>query len=77
MTKGVKFRLSQPTCGIASKGLGMKAILLPQDSVIEVLTTRENDNRMLEVDWEGTTIMLFARDVQERGVPLKPYLKAS
>jgi hypothetical protein len=40
------------------------------DSVIEVLTGEENHERMVEVDWEGVKVMLFAQDVEERGIPL-------
>ena len=78
MNRGAKFQLSRPTMGIVHSGSGMKAILIPLGSEIEVLTTKENDARMVEVGWEGTTVMLFARDVQERGIPLKStYAKAS
>jgi hypothetical protein len=59
--------------GIVSTGFGLKAILIPLGSEIEVLTTKEDDARMVEVGWEGSTVMLFARDVQERGMPLKSF----
>jgi hypothetical protein len=26
---------------------------------------------MVEVDWQGTRVMLFVVDVQERGIPVK------
>ena len=76
MTKGAKFQLSQPTYGIVYIGSDIKAILLPLGSVIEVLRTRENDDRMLEIGWEGNTVMLFARHIQERGIPVS-HAKAS
>jgi hypothetical protein len=49
----------------------MRAILVPVGSVIEVLKTRENEDRMVEVGWEGNTVSLFARDVLERGIRMK------
>jgi len=67
--KGEKFRLSQPTSGVAS--LDLQIIVIPADSMIEVLTSKENHHQMVEVDWRGTTVMLFARDIQDRGIPVK------
>ena len=67
MTKGQKFRLSQSTYGLDS---GKQPIQVPIDSVVEVLTGEVDDHRMVEVDWQGTRVMLFAVDVQDRGIPV-------
>jgi hypothetical protein len=39
--------------------------------VIEVVTGEENQERMVEVDWEGTRVLVFAVDVQDRGIPVE------
>jgi len=67
--KGAKFRLSRPTSGVAS--LDLQIIVIPAESTIEVLNSKENHHQMVEVDWGGTTVMLFARDIQDRGIPVK------
>ena len=39
--------------------------------MIEVVTGEENQERMVEVDWEGTRVLVFAVDVQDRGIPVE------
>ena len=74
--KGQKFRLSQPTCGVVA--LGRQIIVIPTDSIIEVLVGKQDHHQMVEVDWKGTTVMLFARDIQDRGTPIKrPHAKSA
>ena len=69
MTKGAKFRLSQATYGVDSD---KHPIRMPVDSVIEILTGEENRENMVEVDWNGTIVNLFLRDIQDRGIPVEP-----
>jgi hypothetical protein len=66
-----KFRLSKSTYGFVFKDLCKTAIQVPSDSVVEVLTG-ENSQHMVEVYWDGIIVMLFAVDVQERGIPVQP-----
>ena len=70
VTKGEKFRLSQPTCGVIF--LERQIIVIPTDSVIQVVTVRQDNHQMVEVDWNGATLRLFARDIQDRGIQVKP-----
>ena len=71
VTQGMKFRLSRSTLGFVFVDSGKRAIKVPTDSVIEVLTGEVNELHMVEVDWQGTRVMLFVVDVQERGIPVK------
>ena len=68
--KGEKFRLSQPTCGVAS--LKRQITVIPPDSVIEVLMGKEDDHQMVEVDWKGERMRVFVRDIQDRGIQVRP-----
>jgi hypothetical protein len=68
VTKGEKFRLSQTTYGLDSD---KNPIRIPIDSVVEVLTGEQNQEHMVEVDWKGTIVKVFAPHVQERGIPVR------
>jgi hypothetical protein len=70
--KGQKFRLSKSTYGLDS---GRQPIQVPINSVVEVLTGEVDKQRMVEVDWQGTRVMLFAEDVQDRGIPVASPLR--
>jgi hypothetical protein len=68
VTKGAEFRLSQPTLGVDSD---RHTVQIPLGSVIKVLTGEENQERMVDVDWDGTIVKLFVQDIQVRGIPVK------
>jgi hypothetical protein len=51
VTKGARFRLLTPTYGCGSADASSRTILLPKNSVIEVLTGEEN--RELWLKWSG------------------------
>ena len=42
-------------------------VLIPEDSVIKIVSRIENRHGMIEVEWAGTVVLLFAQDVRERG----------
>jgi hypothetical protein len=42
-------------------------ILIPKDSVIKIVRAIENRHRMIEIEWDGIILLLFAQDVRERG----------
>ena len=67
VTKGAEFRLSQPTLGVDSD---RHTVQIPLGSVIQVLTG-EDQQRMVEVDWDGAIVKLFVQDIQVRGIPVK------
>jgi hypothetical protein len=46
-------------------------ILVPKDSVVEIVSGLENRHRMIPVEWEGIIVMLFTQDVRERGEVLE------
>jgi len=54
----------------------MRPILIPKDSVIEVLDLQQTQ-RMLNVDWEGVFVRLFAQDIEERGELLQYFTAAN
>lgn len=76
VTTRAKFRLSTPTFGITAKDGKMRPILVPKASIIEVLDLQETQ-RMVNVDWDGVLIRLFAQDIQERGELLQYFTAAN
>ena len=76
MITRAKFRLRNPTFGVTLKDGKMRPILIPKDSVIEVLDLQQTQ-RMLNVDWEGVFVRLFAQDIEERGELLQYFTAAN
>jgi len=52
-------------------------LLVPKDSVIEIVNGIENRHRMIEIEWAGTTLLLFAQDVRERGESIETFAASS
>ena len=66
MYQGDKFRLITATLGILSNDGHRIPVKIPKNATIEVLTGLLNHERMVEVQWEGHVVMMFAQDVRER-----------
>ncbi|MBV9398518.1 MAG: hypothetical protein JO062_11095 [Bryobacterales bacterium] len=45
--------------------------------MIEVLDLQQNAQRMLNADWDGVLVKLFAQDIQERGELLQYFTAAN
>ena len=52
-------------------------ILIPKDSVIKIVSRIENRHRMIEIEWAGTIVLLFAQDVRERGESIETFAASS
>lgn len=68
MLTGKHFRLKVPTIGLALIDDRRVAVPIPADSIVTVASgPSPNDMRMVDVLWEGQTLVMFAEDVQKRG----------
>ena len=68
LTKRKRFRLSKATMGVRLEGgKAVDTVQIPCDSVIEIVSGIETQQKMIEIDWRGLRVMVFARDVQDRG----------
>ena len=69
MTRNERFRLTTATSGVRVKDGKPSGgtVLIPSDSVIEIVSGVETLRKLIEVDWEGVRVMLFVEDVQQRG----------
>ena len=62
------FRLKTPTLGTISSDDGHRvAVTIPQNAIVTVFNGPLDDNRMVDVLWEGKTVMMFALDLRNRG----------
>ena len=68
MLTGKRLRLKVPTIGLALIDHKRVAVRIPADSILTVSSgSRVQDMRMVDVLWEGQTVVMFAEDVQTRG----------
>ena len=62
------FRLKTPTLGTISSDDGHRvAVTIPQNAIVTVFNGPLDDNRMVDVLWEGKPIMMFTQDLRNRG----------
>ena len=64
MLRGDKFRAMKPMLGIMSNGGHRIPVILPRDAILEIVTCLVNHERMVDVRWEETIVMVFAEDVR-------------
>ncbi len=76
---GERYLLKSPTLAIASQDaqcrpvtkysvrlLGSSTELIPLGAVLRVIDGPLDGNRLVDVDWEGRTVMMFTTDIRER-----------
>ena len=76
---GERYLLKSPTLAIASQDarnrpvtkysvrlLGSSTELIPLGAVVKVIEGPLDGNRLVDVDWEGKTVMMFTMDIRER-----------
>jgi hypothetical protein len=76
---GERYLLKTPTLAITSqdeqyrpvtkysvKLLGSTAQLVPLGAVVKLIDGSLDGNRLVDVEWEGKTIMMFTTDIRER-----------
>ena len=71
--KGRSFRLKTPTLGILSIDTEGHRIpvTLPLHAIVTVQGGPLDGNRLVDVLWEGTKVMMFTQDLRERGVEIE------
>jgi hypothetical protein len=65
MSSTATFRLNSPTIALFPEEGRQVAHTIPQGAVIQVKTL-EGDH-LIEVVWEGKTVLMFAQDIRARG----------
>jgi hypothetical protein len=65
---GRTYRLKTPTLAILTLENGLKVpMTIPQGGTVKVIEVDINGNRLVDVAWEGKTVMMFTTDLRERG----------
>jgi hypothetical protein len=78
---GQMYRLKTPTLAIlaedgqstpVSSSAGLSLTTIPVGAEVEVIGGPLNGNRLVDIRWEGKTVMVFTKDVRDRGERLLP-----
>ena len=66
------FRLETPTIGILKLDTRGHTIpvTLPRNSIVTPEVNPREGNRLIDVNWQGTTIMMFTQDLRDRCVEI-------
>ena len=67
MNREVKFRINVPTIALFTEDGRQVARKIPVGSEIRVDETDIEDNKLIEVRWIATTVMMFSQDIRARG----------
>ena len=65
MLLGEKYRLDTPTLGLAANRRWQ--VLVPAESVIEIVSVPTDYQRMIDVLWDGQPLTMFVHDVDFLG----------
>lgn len=65
-----RYQLVTPTLVLTGQGHEQKPITLPSDSVIDVPRTLYGLEGLIEVQFNGETVLMFAEDIRQRGKPV-------
>jgi hypothetical protein len=66
--KGERYRVDTPTLAILSLPNGKRiAQTVPKGAVVTVVNGPLDGTRLVDVEWDGKTVMMFTIDLRERG----------
>ena len=65
------YKLNTPTLAIMSLPNGKRfPMTVPKGTVVKVVNGPLDGTRLVDVEWEGKTVMMFTIDLRERGTPI-------
>lgn len=64
MVVGKRYRLG--TAALSVDPQKQTAVLIPQGEIVEIDIARDKRRRMVNVIWNGQTLLLFIRDIEDR-----------
>jgi hypothetical protein len=67
-----KYRIQNPTVALVLLAGRRVPTTVPAGAIIEVIdpTADPLDDRLVEVIWNGVTVLMFARDIRPRGIKI-------
>jgi hypothetical protein len=67
---GKRYRLNTPTLAIMVHDGQHSSVTVPAGDVVKVTSGPLDENRLVEVEWKGKVLLMFAIDLRERGEPV-------
>ena len=65
-THGQRYRLNTPTLAIIKQNGQNRPTTIPPGAVVKVIDGLLDGNRLVDVKWDGKTVMMFTTDIRER-----------
>ena len=65
--QGQRFKIKTPTVAVERPGDETTLLQVPIDAAITILGEPTEGNGLIRVDWNGRIVMMFTRDLFERG----------
>ena len=69
---GKRYRLKNSTLAIMVHNGQHLPLTVPVGSVVQVAAGRLNENRLVDVEWQGKPLKMFAADLRNRGELVDP-----
>ena len=69
--RGRRYRLNTPTLEIVKTDSQHSPVTVPNGAVVKVVDAPLDGNRLVDVYWNGRTVMMFTTDIRERSVRLE------
>jgi len=66
------YRLNAEMLGVISTDWRRMTARIPEGSTITVVNGHFNGSRMVDILWEGDTVMIFVQDLRDRGTLIGP-----
>ena len=63
---GQRYRLNTPTLAVVKQDGQNRPTTIPSGAVVKVTDVPLDGNRLVDVKWEGKTVMMFTTDIRER-----------
>jgi hypothetical protein len=64
---GKRYRLNTPTLAILSRDGQRVPLTIPHDGIVRVIGPAYDDRQLVDVEWEGKKLLMFAIDLRNRG----------
>ena len=66
---GQRYRILIPTVAILIQSGAKVVVTIPADSIVEVVDgpILDDDDRLMNVQWDGKTVAMFTTDIHQRG----------
>ncbi len=64
---GQQFRMRTPTFAIMTQDGAKIPVIIPKGAEVQVIDGPLNGNRLVDVRWDGKTVMVFTNDIRDRG----------